>query len=304
VIEDELASFGETEAELEVATFPEYTEIKRKLQEGKNKLEGLRTAPRVEVNPDIRNFPQYSELLREVQERERRLAALRCCARCRIHQLLADAFGVYTLGPCYAASLIVLRLCPISPDTDERRAPDADRAALVLEVLGKMNGNARGPYVEYIDKVSEIWKGMVARSGASPLIESRRQNLVQLATRLWDEFDRGLPTPRYYTSSRYSGGGWNHARKWCEVWADHANEAELPPLELTWRSRLRDVLNAAWLFRLLADYKELEPATKATREVCDRILSLRKEQEELERAERGNRIRGSNPPMIQTGSVR
>ena len=59
--------------------------------------------------------------------------------------LLADIFATYTLGPCYAHAVIRLRLQPFreSPlDPDQPR--DADRAMVILGVLGQLKGLGHG----------------------------------------------------------------------------------------------------------------------------------------------------------------
>ena len=302
IIEDDekLAPFGYAEANAEVRSHPEYGEIKRKIEENKEKLEALRASRGAEAKADIESDPHCGEIAREIEKWEKKLDASISRARSRIHQLLADAFGVYTVGPCYAASLIVLRLYPLSTDPDERHAPDAERAALVLEILGKMNNAAPEPhpYTHFINKLSETWTGMMTRSGAPDLVGFRRTALTELAERVWEQFDQRLHHLHYPTSSSKVGGGWNVALGWYSTWAEAINKYKSTHAEDLSESSLRDALNAAWQYRLFVDPLALEPAAAATRALCDEIIKLRK-------IDDLNQLKSNlGASLIEVGSVR
>jgi hypothetical protein len=282
--DNNLAAFGDTEAHAEVESDPQYREIKRKMEEGKKKLETLRAPQGAEAKADLGSDPQCDEIERETEQQKKMSEAAFSRAQDRIHEFLADAFAVYTIGPCYAASLIVLRLYPLSADSDARRASDQERAALVLEILNKMNRMAPKPYpyTEFITKLSDAWSTIMAKSGAPPLVELRRGDLAKLADRVWDQLEERLFMLQYPTSSEV-GGGWNVARGWYENWTRAADPNKLPvPENLSAFSRLRDALNAAWQYRLFSEPAELEPAAAATRALCDKIIRHRRDQEAKE----------------------
>jgi hypothetical protein len=181
-------------------------------------------------------------------EEERVLHRLEDRHRLHLHELLADAFATYTMGPAYACAAFVLRLNPLIT-ADEERPGDAERAAVVLGMLTKMNAQAapprkpeRGPYWQLIDYLASAWGGDLAKD---------TKNRLPFVEAIWAQFESVF----YRGSALYppasSAGGWSVASRWARDWAQKLlDNSPLRTPEVSESSTLRDALNAAWLCRI------------------------------------------------------
>jgi hypothetical protein len=197
----------------------------------------------------------------------------------RVRQLIADAFAVYTIGPSYACSLIFLRLRPVSPDSAEGYARDAERATVAIEMLRMMAAAVPPPmnYTDIMQELEQVWAGMLDRSGGEPLMAADRGVLLKLVGRIKTVLE-DLLVNAGYRNSIPGGAGWSKAYQWYSLWAEKGKQTpnNLPvPEDITASSKVYDALNAAWAYRLFSKPQNLEPVAKATLGICNAIIDFR-----------------------------
>lgn len=220
--------------------------------------------------------------------------AARRLSKGRINQLLADAFAVYTVGPSYPCSLVFLRLNPLVPSSEGCHAPDAERAFMALEILRKMDELFPNQplYHDIIQKLGDSWAAMCTRLGVNSLPAEREVYLREFACRIWRVFDAELIPGRYEVSATV-GSGWNIARRWYDEWRDYNGGGRLPlSNNVSANNRLRDALNAAWIYRLFVDQANLDRVANATLELSNEIVGKWYEQEkkEAEKKAKGRKV--------------
>lgn len=167
--------------------------------------------------------------------------------------LLADAFATYSMGPAYACAAILLRFNPSSAYTEHDKRPAvAKRAHVVLTMLREMDDQAGGgPYNAMIQHLEPEWRQMLERAGVSGTLEAEdKTRLHELVVAILEHFGTEFPETARYPHDGESG--WLVAQKWQGVlWKhlgqDDPNADDFGEVSLT--SKLRDVLNAAWLCR-------------------------------------------------------
>jgi hypothetical protein len=175
---------------------------------------------------------------KEKNDRERAQRHMRVC--------LADAFAACVMGPAYACSAILLRLNPADAFTDKGDEPaDAKRAHIILETLNKMRTRDKAdnpPYGEVVDQLEKGWAAALAR--AKPpggLTDEQKQQLAR-----WGEYVLGT-VGRFKPPAKgiYSGNLWESTER---AFGDLLRDET--PGNLTGNEEWRDVLNAAWVWRL------------------------------------------------------
>ena len=177
-------------------------------------------------------------------------------ARAKIHvtEFLADLLATYMMGPAYACSAILLRLDPsgfsITNDDGKR---DVRRAYLVLEMLRRMNSEATAtPYDQVIKWLDDKWQTayMLPDTKQATTAAKSDSRLETLLYDCWYHFTEYLPPiARYPHSGR---DGWDIAKRWAREWKTQLQSGVIPlrlPEDKSTFSKLRDVLNAAWLCR-------------------------------------------------------
>lgn len=112
-----------------------------------------------------------------------------------VHELLADAFGAYTLGLAYACAALLLRLNPVyGEQPDYGRPRDIDRAQVIMTTLmveaqkASMGG---GTFTDAVELLRETWQAAV-RAHAGPALEEKpvEEGWIQdLSQQAVDHFD-------------------------------------------------------------------------------------------------------------------
>jgi hypothetical protein len=168
-----------------------------------------------------------------------------------LQEHFADAFATFAAGPAYAAACILLRFDPMRswepPGPGSRHPAPGWRVATILHVLREMDraeGGLLRPYGPFVERLARAWESSVAstRDGnpAPPPARPAAAGPAADVEQLYEILRAGLPNARY--------DGWQRA---ASLAADLASEADLGGLGRAARSsRIADVLNAAWLWRL------------------------------------------------------
>ena len=179
----------------------------------------------------------FRELLRRERERGPREWA-------RMHELMADLFAVYTMGPAYVCSCLLLRFDPGATDVDGPTHPSAPkRAALLLWALERME--QEGDEVSgVLQAVRARWTaGVAGATGRDPAaVEAARRRVAQpleaTFEELWEALRQTTARRRRYdrlaVAQRLKTG--LAAKAWDATVEDDV--------------ALVDVLNAAWLSRI------------------------------------------------------
>ncbi|HTG17446.1 MAG TPA: hypothetical protein VK747_19510 [Blastocatellia bacterium] len=220
---------------------------------------------------------------------------------CHIQELIADAFATYTMGPAYAYAAVLLRLNPADATGTNDEPGDARRARVIFEMLIKMNQTVAGakvdapPYSNIIEELEKQWEA-AAIDKLEPIDNDRLKILVD---RIWDKFYQVI-----YSAAKYpvdsSEDGWQIALEWSQKWIDSLKQkAELPIPRVSVISKVRDVLNAAWLCR--REYPdEIERITKAAYALCGDIIAKRLHKPTRESAQAQAGGFGPSPSTIST----
>jgi hypothetical protein len=159
--------------------------------------------------------------------------------------LLADAFATYVMGPAYACSVILLRFNPRAAEQDKSiYPPDAKRAYVVLSMLRKMYEKhplANPPYGDILEKLQIAWdSACVKGQGRSNAIADSQRLLDRWTNQVLEELDRA------YATGLYEGRLWESTQEALEL----VLRGGEPAAKLKGAEEWRDVLNAAWAYRL------------------------------------------------------
>jgi hypothetical protein len=162
--------------------------------------------------------------------------------------VLGDAFAMYTVGPAYACAAVLMRLDP-RPAGPGQQAVDDSRARMIFEMLTEAESRAGiGFSFEAVRRpIEQAWLEAVQEAGATPSAEPASADLARL---FWDWADQ-----TYYTA-KYQPMSWQKAHRLQEALArridDQPAGADDAATITTGTGDVRDMLNAAWLFRLRA----------------------------------------------------
>jgi predicted MPP superfamily phosphohydrolase len=190
----------------------------------------------------------------------------------QLRKFVADAFATHTLGPAYACAAILLHFDPLFA-YDERAAYDK-RARVMLAMLEKMDNRAGGsPYEKMVELLEHHWKSVLGRAKPSGSTEATdEERLRDLVDEIWERIYGEYRNEKLYPPA---GGesGWQIAKGWAANWIQQleANEP-LSVWEVSSGSKLRDVLNAAWLCRISYPEK-IEQITGAADDQCEAIIA-------------------------------
>ena len=150
-----------------------------------------------------------------------------------LNELFADAFATYCVGPCYAASALLLRfdVAQACSGDDPKHPSYAARATAILEILREMNGGEQGPYARAIRVLESKWQDLLTFAEG----DCKGEWVPEIADQLY-EVVRNVAAGAQYDNWSY---------------ADETLEYELTNLGKTPKERFsaRDLLNAAWLAR-------------------------------------------------------
>lgn len=197
-----------------------------------------------------RRIPDFQVLL---QERKREHLAKELPAEESAKQLLrqdshlkelfSDLFGLYTLGPAYACSCILLRFGPADGSAckdNDTHPSHARRVYFILEALDQMSKTETGqPYGKIKARLESLWATILKTAGNGDCLEIKdRQPLFQLLFELYTIINKHLSSTRWR--------GWRRANELRHVFLSEAKPANV----LGPKHTIADVLNAAWLWRL------------------------------------------------------
>jgi hypothetical protein len=187
----------------------------------------------------------------------------------RVRVLLADAFAAYIMGPAYACAAIILRLNPAFPAQRDRPS-DVARAEVILSVLRALDkrGGVSRPYTGVIAALQEAWQSAVTQAENAVVLDPDGSAwLPKLATEFVD-----IIAPAFlYKGAVYPDSGWTTAQQWANAWQDQRKknaDVGVPEPE----GKLRDVLNAAWLYRLQNPLDDHREVAKAGQSLCTEII--------------------------------
>jgi hypothetical protein len=157
-----------------------------------------------------------------------------------LQEFFADAVAAYAIGPAYGYTCLLVRFNPVRAwlETDQLHPPDAWRAELILQILGRMNRepDSEGQFAGPAEKLREFWSASLVAAGRSTDMPAKvMQDLTSLADEIYGLILKpGARHLRYNTMAK--------ARKQVLL---GGNAASVPqPLALA------DLLNAAWRARL------------------------------------------------------
>jgi hypothetical protein len=158
--------------------------------------------------------------------------------------LLADAFATYVMGPAYACSAILLRFNPRAAHHDRGMYPsDAKRAYVVLSMLKKMykkDAPVLAKYGDILEKLETAWNAALV-NGQTTVKGAPSHNEEQLD--LWTSFVMNELSNAY---AMYEGNLWDTTYDALELLLRN----EVPKDKLAGQEEWRDVLNAAWAYRI------------------------------------------------------
>lgn len=201
-----------------------------------------------------------------------------------LQRLVADIFATYTMGPAYACAALLLRLTPYAPDApeDSEHPTDIQRADVILSTLRVMNERAEQPkpYTDIINLLKEEWNSVasrVAARGTAPPADAWPGCLInvdELIRETLREFSFELRASALYPPK--GEDGWLTSQAWYTRLREYLSPARTGPLSsyirITPASKLRDALNAAWLYRMFENPPSLTDITEAALELCTLII--------------------------------
>lgn len=186
----------------------------------------------------------------------------------RVQVCLSDAFAAYAMGPAYACALLLLRLNPIAaPDKEGMLPADAERAHITLHMLQLMSGQgfAQNHYQNVIDLLRDEWDLALkhsneAEAALDPEVADR---LEKWATFLWEylmEDPIGMYKAEHWTTTKTALESLvtaDASTKWYsteegrgELEKNPDNRNAMREIQLDGAEKWRDVLNAAWEYRV------------------------------------------------------
>jgi hypothetical protein len=169
------------------------------------------------------------------------------------HELFADAFAVYAIGPSFLAACVISRFHPgQATEVSETHPSHARRVALMSQVLGAIDRDIPDhPYTMLLAYLDATWRANLAAAGQPTELDPFDMDPVTEAAETYLAILRdGVPDARY--------AGMNDARK--AEKAVMGKQANPPPAV-----SIADVLNGAWLSRIdqpIVDVPSLEQRGK------------------------------------------
>lgn len=162
-----------------------------------------------------------------------------------LHEHFADLFAIYSLGPAFASSFILLRLNPVDAYKESPTHPShARRVHSIFWMLDRMDqeGGLLQPYRALIDMLRSLWQQGLQDVGQRGSLSNAEIALLESKLgELHDLLTRTTPTRLAYRVSDWQKSQIIATRLLSDMWSSGQNDGEV--------SR-RDVLNAAWLSRL------------------------------------------------------
>jgi hypothetical protein len=201
-----------------------------------------------------------------------------------LQEQFADLFAVYSLGPAYICTCIMLDFDPCQAHRDRSGHPsDAQRVYFVLQALQKIQAHDyTGPYGWVLKKLRELW---VANIKAAGMLESLTPEQTRQLNNRLDKMYKVIDNPaKQLVSVRYDLARWNSKVQALRVELESLSRNTTYTNDCHVRQRvntvlktnvnevtLPDVLNAAWLCRLLNEQLEPDIISKYALMMCDMV---------------------------------
>jgi len=199
-----------------------------------------------------------------------------------LQEQFADLFAVYVLGPAYACTCILLEFNPRTADRDAIGHPsDARRVFFLLRALEKLQEHdCTKPYDWIITQLNKRWGAGVRAAKSQPLT---KKELQQLGKR-FDTLYEVLANPaNQLAAAPYGPDRWSLVRPLAgelgRLAATHASayEAEGRVRKVLEGQKgpavVPDLLNAAWLCRLLDDQSDPRVISRLALPACRSLLN-------------------------------
>jgi hypothetical protein len=199
--------------------------------------------------------------------------------RRHVHELFADVFASYTLGPAYAFVSLVGRFDPSESDrgsANSSHPPPALRARAVLSTLRMIeqeDGEA-GAFGPYLGELEQAWTDLVAAAKGPPAAAASADAEAPDLDRLIGEL-YGLLRARVNLAARYGSERFIAAQQLGAAIrkrlldGGHAN-ADRDDLQLA------DILNAGWIVRW-RDWDQTPEIGREVFDLADRLTHRRAE---------------------------
>ncbi len=168
-----------------------------------------------------------------------------------LYEHLADIFAIYSLGPAFAFTSILLKFNPHQAQDGKSHPSDIKRVYIILKTLEKMNENDKGDYQPIINQLRVGWQESLNQLQEETIILPNKQEkkivdlLNQRLTKLYAILDQEI------SNIRYKNQDWLRALRLSKTLTE-GNQIDLSNQQYN----LIDVLNAAWICRLMTPQKE------------------------------------------------
>jgi hypothetical protein len=171
-----------------------------------------------------------------------------------IDEFFADAFATFVLGPAYVRTCLYCRFSPGAANIDSDNHPSyAQRAALILEMLKRMEGDEAG-FKAPRTTSHDFWYAALKDAGKEPAANAELNGLAREIV----DFLRDAAPHAAYT-------GWAKAQSLSSV----LMKDEKPERLVDKETSVADVINAAWIVRMSG-----EPADQVSgkaRDICNHL---------------------------------
>jgi hypothetical protein len=160
-----------------------------------------------------------------------------------LREIFSDLFAVYSLGPAFACSCIVLLFDPqdATACVDSKTHPShRKRVHFILAALRQMSKTDGDPYRKIIKMLEDLWERNLKSAENEKCIA--QEDLAPLNYKLLELYPiltTFVPTVQY--------SGWNRAIELSKEFPLNGKSAEI----LKEEDSIADVLNAVWIWRLL-----------------------------------------------------
>ncbi|PKN28089.1 MAG: hypothetical protein CVU64_14800 [Deltaproteobacteria bacterium HGW-Deltaproteobacteria-21] len=198
---------------------------------------------------------------------------LGACSVSTLHEQFADVFAVNALGPAYACSCIFLEFDPTRIyEGGSGHPPDYERVHLIIRSLKTIDEkNQRGDYAPSIDALNSLWHcSMKACKKQGSLTSEHAARLDNRLDRIFGHKGVGsrLKNIRYNNEPRYD--------RWPQA-SLLSTQLELQTVEDIFnvpgrKFILRDVLNAAWQWRLWHPGENYGPVGQKALDLCLKMI--------------------------------
>ena len=190
--------------------------------------------PRLEKEQNGKTTRPLQDLLNDVKDAK---------AQHYLHETMADAFAIYTLGPAYAYTCLLSRFDPATAYEDGDEHPSAaKRSHAILRTLERLDGGQFGTFSRMADSLRRTWDNTLALFGdRSSVVEELGS--VQIQSQ--DEQVMYRKLDGLLANMRYNNADWQRCQELAQCLPGRMALPTTNSYDIT------DVLNAAWLARIV-----------------------------------------------------